>query len=42
LTLDDVQALRIEFGHRVEVHFPVPRSRSPADAAEADGARLRA
>jgi hypothetical protein len=32
LTLDEVEALRTEFEHRVEVHFPVPRSRRPASA----------
>jgi uncharacterized protein (TIGR02996 family) len=30
LTIDEVQALRTEFGHRVEFHFPVPPSRSTA------------
>jgi uncharacterized protein (TIGR02996 family) len=31
LTLDEVQALRAEFGHRVDIHFPVPRSRGPVE-----------
>jgi uncharacterized protein (TIGR02996 family) len=31
VTLDEVQTLRDEFGHRVDIHFPVPRRRGPAN-----------
>jgi hypothetical protein len=30
LTLDEVASLRAEFGHRVDIGFPVPRSFDPS------------
>ncbi len=37
LTLDEVQSLRVEFGHQIELHFPVPRSHGRANAASSSG-----